>query len=263
MAKNIYITESQFKKIVEENNLLTESKRVVDNFDMVGKMINLTDPDQFFFVQIIKRWKDNKDKGMVKKTDGTYHAGGEMGNFANGTAFKVHSAQELAQLKPQIVAYCDANNARAYVCSNPRSESAINSFLPQHLARAARRNGGVVPGYEKKYGFEHLAGQPKDGPQWTDRPRFFLDVDSTNKNIWQTTKAILAQHNIPIEAEYTTPSGGLHIVIADKYAIQNLDKVVQELRVFDNYKNMGKLQTVHANFDGKIILYSNVDTAGY
>ena len=259
--KNAIITEKQYQLIQE--SLLKETKTTVDNFDMIGKMINLSDPDKFYFVQILKRWKDNKDKGMVKKTDGTYHGGAEMGNFANGTAFKVHNAQELAQLKPQIIAYCDANNARAYITSNPRSESAINQFLPQHLARAAKYNHGVVPDYEKKYGFEHLAGQPKDGPLWTDRPRFFLDVDSTNKNIWNTTKAILQQHGIPIEAEYTTPSGGLHIVIADKFSIQNLDNVIQELRVFDQYKNMGKLQTVHANFDGKLILYSNVDTSGY
>lgn len=263
MGKNIYITESQLQKLLSENALLTEAKRAVDNFDMVEKMINLSDPDQFYFVQIIKRWKDNKDKGMIKKTDGTYHAGGEYGNFANNTAFKVHSAQELAQLKPQIVAYCDANNARAYVTSNPRSESAITSFMPTYLARQAKYNHGVVPDYDKKYGFEHLAGQCKSGPQWTDRPRFFLDVDTTNKNVWNTTKAILGQHNIPIEGEYVTPSGGLHIVIADQYSIQNLDQIINELRVFDNYKNMGKLQTVHANFDGKIILYSNVDTSGY
>ena len=77
------------------------------------------------------------------------------------------------------------------------------------------------------------------------------------------TKAILKHYNITIENEYTTPSGGLHVVIPNRFAIQNLRKVIEELRVFDGFKDMGKHQTVHANFDGKLILYSNVDTAGY
>ena len=37
----------------------------------------------------------------------------------------------------------------------------------------------------------------------------------------------------------------------------------QLLSNFDNYRNKGRLATVHPNEDGKIILYSNVDTKGY
>ena len=61
MAKNIIITESQYNKLLSEGMVLTEAKAVVDNFALIGNLINLTDPDQFFFVQIVKRWKDNKD----------------------------------------------------------------------------------------------------------------------------------------------------------------------------------------------------------
>lgn len=145
--KNIIITEEQLKKI--QKHQLNESRNLVDNFDKISKLINLTDPDKFFFVQILKRWKDNKDKGMTKKTDGTYHGGAEYGNFANNSAFKVHNAQELLQLKPIIIKYCNANNARAYITSNPRSESEINNFLPQYLKKQAAKNHGIVPSYEK------------------------------------------------------------------------------------------------------------------
>ena len=60
--KRIYITESQLGEILKENQILLEAKTQVDNFDLIGDLINLTDPDKFFFVQIVKRWKDNKDK---------------------------------------------------------------------------------------------------------------------------------------------------------------------------------------------------------
>lgn len=316
--KNIIITESQLKYIKE--SLLTEVKNMVDNFNLIGDLINLNDPDKFFFIQIVKRWKDNKDKGMNRATEHNYHGGGTLGTFKANTAFKVHNKSELMALKPQITAYCDANNARAYICCNPRSESTINSYLPTHLKKAAARNHGIVPDYEKNYGFEHLAGQPKnyDAVNFPDRLRFFLDIDCPEEayfvprsvrlniindhikdnsilnglkvitvdsgailvltrdpqkalaleqmgaiNVWKGTKDILAKHNIPIEKEYKTPSRGLHVVIADVSAIQNFAQVEQDLRIFDNGKNMGRVQLVHANMDGKLILYSNVDTAGY
>lgn len=259
------INESELRKIIKEsiNNILSEAvTNKVDNFNMIGQMLNLTDPDQFYFVQIMKRWKDNSDKGMQKNTGDTYHAGADYGNFKNGTAFKVRTAQELMALKPQIIQYCDKNNARAYISSNPRSQSAIDAFMPQYLNRLKRHNNGSLPKYAD-YAEEILAAQPKEDETWTDRPRFFLDIDTNDKRIWKITKAILKHHNIAIENEYTTPSGGLHVVIPDRFAIKNIKEVIDDLRVFDGFKNMGRTQTVHANFDGKLILYSNVDTAGY
>jgi hypothetical protein len=259
------INEIQLRNLIKESieKVLSEAvTNKVDNFDMISNMLNLTDPDQFYFVQIIKRWKDNSDKGMTKNMGDTYHAGGDYGNFKNGTAFKVRTAQELQSLKQQIVSYCDKNNARAYITSNPRSQSAIDGFKQSYLDRLKRHNRGVLPKYAD-YAEEILAAQAKEDASWTDRPRFFLDIDTKDQRIWNITKAILKHYNITIENEYTTPSGGLHVVIPNRFAIQNLRKVIEELRVFDGFKDMGKHQTVHANFDGKLILYSNVDTAGY
>lgn len=261
MSKKIFITESQYNDL---RTVLSESRTLVDNFDMIGDMINLSDPDKFYFVQLKKRWKDNSDKGMVKKTDGTYHGGAEMGNFQSGTAFKVRSKDELMALKPKIVQLCDQMNARAYISSNPRSESAINNFLPTFLNNQARRNHGRVPQHDRLYGFEHLAGQQKaDLANFPDRVRFFFDIDTKDKRIWDATKDILQKYNCPIEKEYSTPSGGLHIVVGDRTQIQDLDGLIDALRVFDGYVNKGRNQTVHANFDGHLILYSNVDTKGY
>ena len=330
MAKKIYITESQLSKILNESGLLTEAVNKVDNFKLIGDLINLTDPDKFFFVQIVKRWKDNKDKTGADawrksaRTDMTYHKGGDFGNFANGTAIKVHDKQELLALRPQIIAYCNQNNARAYITSNPRSESQIN----QHLAKLQNKFGAKMNPWDQKYGFEHMAGQAKRyGPDWPDRVRLMFDIDTekntwyvpataTQKihcktvkgvmyvddnrfpqlancesrildqshaqlflpkypnqeqalaalggvNVWEDTKAILAANNIPIETEYETPSHGLHIIIQDISKIANFDAVEKELRKYDDGHDVKQFQLVHANFDGKLILYSNVDTSGY
>ena len=257
-----------------------------------------------------------------------YHHGGQFGNFANGTAFMVHSKQELDSIKQQIVSYCDANNARAYITCNPRSESAIKT----HLANLGKKFGKRLNPWDQKFGFEHMAGQAKPyGPNWTDRIRFFLDIDTkknayylpstkTNKirlkkvtdkngkevlyvddanypklkncivtieskgsqiflpkypnqeqelislgalNVWNETKNILNQFGVPVETEYETPSGGLHVVIADISKIQDVNGMEKALMVFDDDLPAGMTQLVHLNMDGKLILYSNVDTAGY
>ena len=73
MGKNIILTESQFESLIKNSiceslnrgELLLEARNLVDNFNLIGNLINLTDPDKFFFVQIIKRWKDNKDKSSA------------------------------------------------------------------------------------------------------------------------------------------------------------------------------------------------------
>ena len=95
------INEIQLRNLIKESieKILSEAvTNKVDNFDTISNMLNLTDPDQFYFVQIIKRWKDNSDKGMTKNMGDTYHAGGDYGNFKNGTAFKVRTPQELQSL---------------------------------------------------------------------------------------------------------------------------------------------------------------------
>lgn len=252
-------------KDVLTESLLSESQVKIDNFDTWGDLLNCTDPDQFYFVQIIKRYKDNN--GMSK--DGNYHAGGEYGEYSNGTAFKVRNKQELLSLKNQIIKYCDSNNARAYITSNPRSDKAINSFIPTYQ----KRSHGNVNDPRYIHAAEILAGQPKHDPiNFPERKRLMLDVDTTDKRVWRVTKAIIQSYGIPIEKEFETPSGGLHIMLPNSYAPEIPD-LIKDLYVFDaetdkngkrNFFPDKKFQqTVHANFDGKFILYSNVNTKGY
>lgn len=283
-----------------KNALFESTQNLVDNFGKIANMINLTDPDQFFFIQLMVRWKDNKDKGMVKKTDGTYHAGAEYGNYSKGTAFKVRSAQELMNLKPQIVKWCNDNNGRAYITCNPRSDNDINNFISTYKSRFSDPNDPRIQHAE-----EILAGQAKGDDKWaTERPRFFFDVDTTDKRIWGITRLVLSYLNIQIEDEYVTPSEGLHIIIADRN-VKDMNKAIYLLRLADGpllkhlfngfnfdsngdvdaadadkmmnvilktsvgsnaqrcFPNKGRFQLIHANFDGKLILYSNVITAGY
>lgn len=259
------IKESELKKIIREAiseavmRPIDESvQNKVDNFPFWENFINVTDPDQFYFVQIIKRYKDNK--GMSKA--GNYHAGGEFMNY-----YKVRNRQDLQSIESQVKQICDTQNARAYIVSNPRSEKEINSFLPTYQKRFNSQDPRYVHAYEI------LAGQPKHDPtKFPTRKMFFLDVDTEDHYVWRLTKMIIKSYGITPVGEYTTPSGGLHIILPDGYA-KEIPDLVHDLRVFDArtdrngkrnfFPDLDRLQLVHANFDGKILLYANVVTNGY
>ena len=227
------------------NNILHEDKILIDNFDKVKNILKFDDSDKFYFVQIIKRFKDNPN--MDK--NGNYHAGGEYLD-----SWKIFSYDELDALKPEIIRLCTKYNARAYITINPRSNIQIKSYLSTFRKRFKPTDPRYI------HAEEILAGQTKS--HWDDRPVLFLDIDTKDKNVWDGVDDILNRFNITELFRYTTPSGGLHIVLPDKASVYMRD-VKHLLSKFDNYRNKGRLATVHPNEDGKIILYSNVNTKGY
>ena len=82
----INITEQDIRYIVSEcvNKILSEEKTLVDNFDMVAKLLDINNDDDFHFVQIMKRKKDNPNDDVTKGNyfGGTWYLGG----------WRVHSA---------------------------------------------------------------------------------------------------------------------------------------------------------------------------
>lgn len=238
------IVAESIKKVLKKKEL-NEVKRLIDNFDAVEKFFNTNDNDKFYFVQIIKRFKDNPN---MDKT-GNYHAGGEYLQSWN-----VFSYDELLKLKPEIINACETQNARAYMTVNPRSQNQIKAFV----STFRRRFKPTDPRYI--HAEEILAGQTKG--HWDDRPILFLDIDTTDKRIHNDVSEILKRFGIDELFRYTTPNGGLHIVLPNKDA-KYMKEVIYLFNKYDNYRNKGRLATVHPNNDGKIILYSNVDAKGY
>ena len=260
MAKKV-INESIIRKIVEESiksylleSLKTdcgmdEEKKMIDNFDRAEKFMEFNSPDDFYFVQIVKRLKDNPNDD---RRQGNYHAGAWY--FEK---WRIHSAQELEQLKPQIIASCEKNNARAYISLNSRSDKMtdaqiikVRRMYPRGDARNVNADA-IVP------------AQPKYGPNWKgQRLKFFIDIDSTDTKIWDECKKIIAMCGMKPIDEYTTANGGLHILMPNKED-PNIDYLLHMLHKLDNWVDKGRLAMAHPNFDGRIILYSNVDAKGY
>lgn len=180
---------------------------------------------------------------------GNYHAGGEYLK-----SWKIFSYDELLNLKNEIIRECEKNNARAYITINKRSDSQIKGYISTFRRRFRPNDPRYI------HAEEILAGQPKS--HWDNRPYLFLDIDTTDKKVWNGVDDILNKFGIQEVFRYTTPSGGLHIVLPDNNA-KYMKDIKYLFNKFDNYRNKGRLATVHPNEDGKIILYSNVDTKGY
>lgn len=260
------ITESELK----EDNVCYQDKRVVDNFELLKGYMEFNNPDDVYFVQIIKRWKDNKDKPdadawrAAGRKKGSYHSGGEFLNY-----YLIHSNSELDSLKSEIIKACSYNNARAYISINSRSQNAVNAYMSKFKSRFTDPNDPRVKNAEAI-----LYGQAKSGPAWkNERFKVLLDIDTTRDatakmpdgkvvNVWNETKKRLKDFNIKVAAEYETPSGGLHLILNNKNN-RNCRSFYKGLKDFDGGRDLDRLATVHPSEDIKMVLYSNVDTAGY
>ena len=225
-------------------------------------------PDDVYFVQIIKRWKDNKDKPNADawkaqgKIKGSYHSGAEYLNY-----YLIKGASELDALKPEIIKACSYNNARAYISINSRKRSQVNNYMAQFKGRFSPSD----PRYKNAEAI--LYGMAKSGDAWkNERFKVLLDIDTTrdskvtvngkNVNVWDETRKRLTNYGIKVAAEYETPSGGLHLILNNKNN-RNLKPFYAGLKDFDGGRDLGKLALVHPSEDIKMVLYSNVDTAGY
>ena len=252
------LTYNDLEYMVNESvrKILREAKSFIDNFDMAARLLDVQDPDDFHYVQIVKRYKDNTSDD---KQNGNYHAGAW---YLGG--YRVHNADELMALKQEIIDKCDQNNARAYITVNKRSDKETDNFIKIYRKKYNPKDPRYI------HADEIIPSQAKDGPNWVgQRKRLIVDIDvpqdartKEGDLIWDEVREMIKMTGIIPLGEYVTPSGGLHIILPDKED-KRFIYLKQLFKKFDDWRDKGRLATVHPNIDARIILYSNVDTAGY
>jgi len=82
---------------------------MIDNFNEIRKFLSFKDGD-FYFLQIIKRRKDNPDLNKSEKL---------IDNFY------IYSLKEFDNLKDKVIELCNIHNARAYFRLNRRNSEKI------------------------------------------------------------------------------------------------------------------------------------------
>ena len=84
----------------------------MNNFDQIRGMLDFSIPGTFYFLQILKRRKDNPDLGK------------DMIHIAD---YYIDSLTKYDDLKPMIIRQCESENARAYFRLNRRGEKRVAS----------------------------------------------------------------------------------------------------------------------------------------
>ena len=84
----------------------------INNFEQIRGMLDFSIPGTFYFLQILKRRKENPDLGK------------DMVHIAD---YYIDSLTKFDDLKPMIIRQCDAENARAYFRLNRRDEKRVAS----------------------------------------------------------------------------------------------------------------------------------------
>lgn len=94
---------------------------MINNFELIKNILDFSDLDKFYFVQILKRKKDNPELEKNTKVIDSFY---------------IYSESQFDSVSSKIIDLCDRNNARAYIRLNRRSDKKIALNL---LAKVATR----------------------------------------------------------------------------------------------------------------------------
>ena len=251
--KNIILDETiirnAFRKAINE---MMDEDRVesldgtveIDNFQNVREIMNFTNPgDTIYFVELIRRKKDNPDMHHSRQFIGQYY-------------FK--SEQEFDAAEQAIKAKCQQQGARAYIYLNARSKATIDKWTKINQDRFAKHRGMA-----KSFGNNPMAlaaGRSFDAP---DRPLCFIDIDSDDFNDISMAMKIIQDAGIKPLFAYRSMNNGLHVILPDKDAAKKLDfsPINGNLNGLSQfYKNNAK---VSVEIDKPTLLYASLKPNGY
>ena len=189
--KKVILSEFQLRYIVNavNENQFDETRTEIDNgniveidnFDEIENLIDIQSPDDVYYLQLIKRRKDNPSLRLVKDEYVKYYL--------------IHSYDELLKLKPEIKYFCITNNARAYLTANRRSETNCKHWADVYMKdnrSNLRGKYAFVRGHETEYAF---------GRSFEDdikRDVVMIDIDTPDKSVHDKVRQILKKYKVTL-----------------------------------------------------------------
>ena len=261
MVELIRLTESDLCNIIKESvdillneNIETEDRTElangyveVDNYQAIGNLLEFKKPnDTIYFVQIIKRDKDNP--GQKSR----YNAAQYLKEYY------FEGLDEFLNAEQEIKSMCKKENARAYIYMNARSKAVVDKWTQINLQRMNKHRGMM-----DKFGGNAkalAAGRSFDDPS---RPLCFIDVDSDDQRDIDMTLQIIKYMGIEPLYTYRSLNNGIHIILPNvedakklKFDIINGDLRGKSRRVKMNAK-------VGLEIDKPVLLYACLKPQGY
>ena len=93
---------------------------MINNFNTIEEYLKFTDEAEFYFIQILKRRKDNPDMPTHSKTIKEYYVG---------------NMEYYRKKEEEIIKLCDSNNARATIILNKRNYDNLAKKMNIEIAK--------------------------------------------------------------------------------------------------------------------------------
>ena len=172
----------------------------MDNYKIIRDLLDFSDPDHFYFLQILKRRKDNPEmeKDMVPVMD-----------------FYIDSMNKFNSTENIIKTICDTENARAYFRINRRSKirTANESLLLLVGYVVSGQYNAAKSVYSSASGRNHSDKDKKwlVDVDWVDIPSGTDPSEYVNKLKSRIKELLLESNRIPDMVDIPTKNG-LHII---------------------------------------------------
>lgn len=168
---------------------------MINNFDAFSGLLNLTNPGDFLFVQILKRRKDNPELNKTEKLIDSFY---------------IYNEKQYFDLMPRMIEAAEANRARVYVRVNKRNDKRVALTVLKDLANliATEDYGSVRRLYTS------ACGQVSSE---RERKLFIVDYDSKDtdrlKEVMDFIHAQRVQAKMPEHVHLAVPTrNGYHVL---------------------------------------------------
>lgn len=168
---------------------------MINNFDLIKPLLEFKDKNSFYFIQIIKRRKENPDMltGMYVQD-----------------IFYIYDMKDMNKMKNRIIESCEKNNARAYINLNVLDCEKVASYaLKNCIDLIIQKDYKAV---KNAYTKACSKNSSKDNKKWV------VDIDENNinntleiKNLIQKLHDGMHNKKYKIIAEIPTKNG-IHII---------------------------------------------------
>lgn len=183
----------------------------IDNFKLISNILNRKQivDDNFFFLQILKRKKDNPTLDV---------------HVINVENFYIKNAEHLLEKEPYIKSVCDFHNARAYIRLNVRSKKKTALKTLSMIAQSIESEN-----YDIKNAFSSACGVSHSDENKT----WVIDIDYATipDTLYNITTYIY-------ELLKETKRTDMIITVPTKNGIHLITPPFNKQKFFDKYKNI-------------------------
>ena len=193
---------------------------MINNFNTIRKFLDFSDSDTFYFLQILKRRKDNPDmnKDMIVIDD-----------------IFIYSLDQFDRMESQIINTCQANNARAYFRLNKRNAKKVGLMMLKRVTDLI-----ISENYKAiKNSYSSVSGEFHSD----DDKKWIVDIDNMSIDGFNHNQEQIGIRNLVYDLqketgrepmlEYIATRSGVHIITRPF----NLHKFREEYPHIDVHKD--------------------------